>query len=621
VSYHLLVRRLAWCFLLLILAANERAFAQAPVSYVISIPEPQHHWMQVEAVFPDLPRTPAQLIISRSSPGRYAVHEFVKNVYDVQIDDGNGGQLAVQRPSANQWDVANHSGNVRVRYRVFGDAIDGTYLGIDMSHAHINIPPVLMWARGLEGRPARITFQPPAGTSWKVATQLHASDDPQTFTAPNLSYLVDSPVELSSFATRTFTLDQSFRIALHHDGNDRDADRFAEDVQRIVREERAVFGELPAYENGYTFIVDMLPYVAYDGMEHRNSTIITFPGALRVPDQRVGALSTVAHEFFHSWNVERIRPKSLEPFNLEDTNTTGELWFAEGFTNYYEALIMARTGFGGAADFASNIGGIIDTVVNSPARKHRSAEDMSRMATVVDGAASRDRNNWDNTYISYYTWGAAIAVGLDLSLRERSQNGVTLDDFMRAMWRRHGQPAAAAEGTVAHPYTAQDLKDRLSEVAGDPDFAARFFERFVQGREVVDYQRLLARAGFVLRKRSEGRAWIGPLALRAARGTAVVVEPTLEDTPVYDAGLDRDDEILSVDGENPVSAERIEEILRRHKPGDTLRVVVRRRGVSEPIAIDVEEDPSLELIAADTASLTAEQRRFRDAWLAAKASP
>ena len=129
---------------------------------------------------------------------------------------------------------------------------------------------------------------------------------------------------------------ETFRVALHHDGTDRDADRLAQDVEHIVREEAAVFGELPAYEGGtYTFLADYLPSAAWDGMEHRNSTFMTSPAALRVPDERAGILASVSHEFFHSWNVERIRPRSLEPFNLEDANMSGELWLAEGFTNYY----------------------------------------------------------------------------------------------------------------------------------------------------------------------------------------------------------------------------------------------------------------------------------------------
>lgn len=564
------------------------------------------------------------MLMSRSSPGRYALHEFAKNVYDVQIDDGAGRTLAAERPNPSEWEVAGHSGTVRLRYKVFGNTTDGTYLGIDTSHAHINIPAALMWARGLENRPARITFQLPTGASWNVATQLHPTDDPFTFTAANLYYLIDSPTEIGNLVLRAFTMGQPFRIALHHDGSDREADRFAADLERIVKEERAVFGELPAYENGYTFIVDLVPGVSsWDGMEHRNSSVVTLPGALRVSDQRVATLSTVAHEFFHSWNVERIRPRSLEPFRLDEVNAAAELWFAEGFTSYYESLIMTRAGLFAVADFASTAGIALETVINSPARRYRSAEDMSRLAALWDGAVWTDRTNWDNTFISYYTWGAAIGLGLDLSLRARSENKVSLDDFMRAVWRRHGQPAAPAEGMVAQPYTTRDLNDRLAEVSGDRAFADQFFARYIQGREVEDYQSLLARAGFVLRKRNSGRAWIGPLSLREAHGATIVTEGTLEGTPVYAAGVDRDDEILSVDGESIGSQERLAEIVRRHKPGETIRAVVRRRGSSEQLAIAVEEDPSLELVPAETSgrALSAAERTFRNAWLTSKVAP
>jgi predicted metalloprotease with PDZ domain len=610
-----------------LICAPAAVSAQAPVTYRLSIPEPQHHWMQVEAVFPDLPRGPAHVLMSRSSPGRYSLHEFAKNIYDLQVDDGAGQSLAVEQPGTSQWDVRGHSGVVRVRYKVFGDTTDGTYLGVDTSHAHINIPAALMWVRGLEERPVRVRFEPPPGTSWKVATQLHSTDDPLTFSAANLSYLIDSPAEISNFVLRTFSIGQPFRIALHHDGSGRDADRFAADVERIVKEELAVFGELPAYENanGYTFIVDLLPYAVWDGMEHRNSTVVTSPGPLRVADQRISALGTVAHEFFHSWNAERIRPKSLEPYDLDRENMADELWFAEGFTNYYESLTMMRTGLVNAGDFASTFGVVLDTVLNSPARRYRSVQDMSRLAPLVDGAVWTDRTNWDNSFISYYTWGSAIGLALDLSLRARSEDKVTLDDFMRALWRRHGlQPrAAAVEGSVARPYTVQDLKDCLAEVSGDRAFGDQFFARYIEGREVADYQPLLARAGFVLRKRNEGRGWIGPVAVHVARGQTFVTESTWEGTPAYAAGLDRDDEILSFDGDSIGSAEQLDEIVRRHKPGDKVRTVVRRRGFSEPLTITIEEDPGLEIVPAENGGrvLSPSVRAARDAWLNSKVVP
>ena len=232
--------------------------------------------------------------------------------------------------------------------RVFGDRTDGTYLSVDTSHAHINMPAALMWVRGLEDRPITVRFEPPAGAAWRVATQLFPGADAQTFTAPNLQYLMDSPSEFSAFSLRAFTVADgsrtpTFRLAIHQEGDDAELDSFARDVEKIVREERGVYGELAPYDDGtYTFIADYLPSDNGDGMEHRNSTIITSSSSIRA--NRAGLLATVSHEFFHSWNVERIRPKSLEPFNFDEANMSGELWLAEGFTNYYGPLALQRAG-------------------------------------------------------------------------------------------------------------------------------------------------------------------------------------------------------------------------------------------------------------------------------------
>jgi predicted metalloprotease with PDZ domain len=619
--------RLAARGLIALLALSAPAFAQSPVTYRLSFPEPQHHWMQVDVRFADVPAAPLPLHMSRSSPGHYGIYEFAKNVYDVRIDDGNGRALMVERPSASEWDVAGHSGTVRVQYRVFGNQVDGTFLAVDPTHAHVNIPAALMWAKGLEDRPVRLTLDPPAGSRWKVATQLHATADPYTFTAPNLAYLIDSPLEASNFALRTFQADEragagvkeTFRIALHHNGSDRDADRLAADFERIVREESAVFGELPAYEGGaYTFVADYLPYALRDGMEHRNSTFLTSPGGLRAPDERLDIVSTAAHEFFHSWNVERIRPRSIEPFDLDTANPSDELWLAEGFTSYYEALTLQRTGLASIAQTAETLGLALDTVLRSPARKYRSVVDMSRMAPFVDAVAWLDQTNVDNTYISYYTWGSAIALGLDLSLRERSDGKVTLDDYMRTLWERYGR-APGPEGVVAHPYTMQDLRDRLADVSGDAVFASDFFDRYVEGRDVVDYEALLGRAGMLLRKRFPRRAWIGPLNLSFDRGTARVSTALIEDTPVYAAGLDQDDELVSLDGETIVAPTLVEEILRRHTPGNKLHMTIRRRGVSEELIVTAQDDPTLELVPVETnRPLTQSERTLRDAWFGSK---
>ncbi len=597
------------------------AAAQAPVSYRLSFPEPEHRWMQVHVRFDDLPPGPLELRMSRSSPGRYALHEFGKNVHDVRFADAGGAALSVIRSTLHEWNVIGHTGAVEVTYRIFGDRVDGTYLAVDSTHAHINMPAALMWARGLEDRRVTVRFEPPTGTSWRVGTQLVPGSEPLTYTAPNFQYLMDSPAEFSAFSLRTFTVSNApgapvFRLAVHHAGTDAELDGFAADVARVVGEARYVFGEYPAFEgNTYTFIADYLPWASGDGMEHRNSTVLTSPSSIR--SNRLGLLDTVSHEFFHVWNVERIRPRALEPFNFEEANVSGELWLAEGFTSYYGPLILLRAGLIQASDFVAEMTGLIDAVRMSPARLVHSAEAVSRLAPFVDGAAQVDRTNFDNTYLSYYTWGAAIGLGLDLTLRDRTGGKVTLDDYMRALWEKHGKPGGKAPGYVGNPYTMADLESALTSVAGDAAFADEFFARFIQGREIVDYERLLARAGFVLRPALPGHASAGQLRLQDAQGRARVAAAVPFGSPAYAAGLERDDVIVAVAGWEVTGAADVDRAIRERKPGDTIPIVFERRGQRTSGTLRLVSDPRVEILPVEQAGRqpTADQRRFRDAWL------
>jgi len=609
----------------LVLAVATAAHAQAPVAYRLSFPEREHHMMQVDVTFPDVPPGPLQVHMSRSSPGRYSMHEFAKNVFDVRVSDPAGKPLAVSRPTPNQWEITGHSGTVRMQYRVFGDRVDGTYLGVDKTHAHINMPAALLWARGMERRTMTVRFERPPGTSWNVATQLQLGTDSFSYSAPNLQYLMDSPAEFGPFSLRTFTVTDEnrtpvFRLAVHHTGTDAELDAFARDVQAIVREARQVFREYPLFEtNTYTFIADYLPWANGDGMEHRNSTVLTSSSSLRT--SRSDLLDTISHEFFHAWNVERIRPQSLEPFNLDDVSISGELWLAEGFTNYYGALIKKRSGLATVRAFAQDMGEAIDIVVNSPGRTLRSAVEMSQMAPFVDRTVSNDRTNFANTFISYYTWGQVIGLALDLTLRDRSDGRVTLDDFMRALWDKFGRPGTKTPGHVETPYTIDDLKTTLATVAGDASFANDFFARYIQGREVADYARLAARAGLILRPRATARAWAGPLRTQDTQTGARIFSEVLFGTPAFQAGLERDDIIVSLAGARVTTSGDVDRALTARKPGDSLQVVYDRHGERVTTVIKLAEDPSLELVPAEEAGqvLAEAQRMFRDSWLSSAA--
>ena len=591
--------------------------ADSSVLYKVSFPAPEHRYAQVEVIFPNVTGT-LQARMSRSSPGRYAVHEFAKNVYDVHAFDGRGRELQLSRPNPYQWDVADHDGTVRITYKVYGDHVDGTYLAVDTIHAHMNMPATLMWARRFEDRSARVTFVPPAGLNWQPATQLFTTDDPWTFTAPNLQYLFDSPTELSAHTLRQFTVKNpdgrtfTIRTAVHAEVSAQDLDRYVAGVEKIVNEAAAVFGEFPQYDTGtYTFLADYLPSNDGDGMEHRNSTVVT-------GRSMNFALGTASHEFFHCWNVERIRPQGLEPFNFEEANITDSLWLAEGFTQYYGGLIMARAGLMDPLRAVEGFAQSADAVVNGSGRQFRSAVEMSHMAPFVDAARSVDRTNFQTTFISYYTYGAAVALGLDLSLRDKTDGKVTLDDFMRAMWRAYGRAGGPQPGLVAKPYSVADVRDVLAEVVGDKAFAEEFVKRYITGRDAVDYGRLVQRAGFVLKPRMPGLAWMGDLTFASQDTTIASLVPP--GTPAYDAGLEQDDVINAMDGKAVSTPQQILEVLRAHKPGDRISVAFTARSGPGTATVTLQENPAFtfEPVERTGGSLTAEQRAFRDGWLGSR---
>jgi predicted metalloprotease with PDZ domain len=617
---------------IIILATAAAVSAQAPVEYRLSFQDAVHHVMQVEVTFRDVPAGALQVRMSRSSPGRYAAFEFARNVFDEHISDGKGKALTATRPNPQEWDVTGHNGTVHIRYSVFGDKVDGTFLAVDTTHAHINFPATLLWARGLANRPALVTFVLPTGSGWKIATQLFPTKEPLTFTAPNLQYLMDSPTELSNFSVRAFTVParesggktQTLRVAIHHLGTDAELDAFVADVEKIVREEQAVFGELPDFEPGYyTLLADYLPWDDGDGMEHRNSSVVTSRRTLA--KNRVGMLGNVAHEFFHCWNVKRIRPASLEPFDFNDANISGELWLAEGFTNYYERLIMLRSGLEDPSTSAARMASEIDYVISSPGAKFRSAVEMSRIAPLVDldGGGTAEPTYWENTFVSYYDMGDVIALGLDLMLRARSDSRITLDDFMRAMWRVHGKPEGRAPGLVSKPYTLADVRARLAEVSGDKPFAEDFVRRYIEGTEQINYAPLLLRAGFLLRKKNGGQATLGPIRLDKKGGATLrVVSPTLTGSPAYHAGLDLDDELISVAGVTLASPEDLPRAIAGRKPGEEVELVFNRRGREVHAKARLAEDERLEIVPIETTgvTLTDDQRRFRASWLNSKAA-
>ncbi|RZM17068.1 MAG: M61 family peptidase, partial [Sphingomonas sp.] len=392
--------------------------------------------------------------------------------------------------------------------------------------AHLNMPATFLWAVGQEKRPIRVRFIP-FDPKWKVATQLQPTADRTVFAAPDFQYFMDSPTELSDFDMREWQVGDgptraTIRLAVHHDGTPADLDRFAASAKKVVAQHIAMWGEHPAYDFGtYTFIADYMPQISGDGMEHRNSTIISQPRSFAAAN--FAQIGTLSHEFFHSWNVERIRPAELEPFDFTRANPTPSLWLAEGFTQYYGPLMIRRAGESAVDAYLRGVGSTIDALINGTARSYGGPQEMSLRAPFVDAAKAIDATN-PNIFVSYYTYGAGLALALDLTLRERYPN-ITLDTYMRYLWQTFGK--------TERPYTRADLSRALGVVTKDPAFAAAFFKTSIDASGLPDYAPLLDQAGLKLRPANPTAAWLGNVRFKTTGSEVRIDGAPAPGTPLY----------------------------------------------------------------------------------------
>ncbi|MFD0940170.1 M61 family metallopeptidase [Pedobacter boryungensis] len=594
-----------------LLATSIGVQAQQEISYEVSFPNAIHHEAQISMTIPNVPAGPLTVRMSRSSPGRYATHEFGKNVYNLKAFDANGKSLALNQPAGDVYQIPTHGTSVKITYTLFGNWIDGTYAGFDNTHAHMNMPATFAFPLGMDNRPRIVKFNYAEKQDWKVATQLKPMGK-DTYYAPNLQYFMDSPTEIANYKTASWEVKnpngktQTIHVISHSDDEQKTIDNYAAMVKKMVAEHMAVWGELPTYDYGnYYFLQDVYPANAGDGMEHRNSTSIV-QRTPKIAGYESALLGTFSHEYFHSWNVERLRPKGLEPFNFEHSNITDGLWVAEGFTQYYGNLLLARAGFRAVDNAAQTFNGLVNAVLNSPGAKNFTPIQASRYAVFADAGVAIDQTNKNNIFTSYYTYGAAVALALDLRLR--SDFKLTLDDYMRALWKAYGKTEIA--------YSMSDLEKTLAQLTKNPAFAADFFKNYVHGTAKNDYAKLLLNAGFVLRKANPGKAYTGFGRLEFENGKATL-GATTQGTPAYDAGLDIGDILLTVDGVEVKDQATLTKITEAHQPGDVITITYNYRGEDKTTKLTFAENPALELVSIEKTGgvLTPAMQTFRDNWL------
>ena len=586
-------------FVLLFASCTENQTTNtSTVAYSISFPNAVHHEADVQVTFSDVKPGKFSFRMSRTSPGRYALHEFAKNVYNVKATNGKGEALEITRPDPYQWVVNSTDGIVHVSYTLFANRGGGTYAQVDETHAHLNIPATFMFANSHAENPIEITFDPRKDLDWKIATQLKKETE-NNYSAPNLQYFMDSPTELSNHQLRSFEVDsQKINFVLHHNGTDAELDSYFEKVKAVVLQEKSVFGELPSFDFGeYTFLGCYIPNASGDGMEHRNSTILTSTNSLA----EGGAIGTVSHEFFHAWNVERIRPQSLEPFSFEEANMSGELWFAEGFTSYYTNLILCRAEVITVEEYINGLNGTFNYVWNSPGTKFFNPIEMSYQAPFVDAAKSVDPVNRGNTFISYYSYGSVLGLALDLSLRNHPQE-LNLDDFMKLVWTNYGKEEV--------PYTVENLNQALNEYAGET-FGNDFFQNYIYDSKMPKYNDLLTSAGIDLKRFSKT-----PYFGASVSNGIIDGEPTMKG-PAYNAGLDTGDQIISVNGQTLNEKTTFDSILEKLTFRNKMTLVINRYGNEKIVNVSLGKNPTYYIRTYESigAEISNQMMTFRNAWL------
>jgi len=582
--------------------SNESSSTNGKSTYTISFENAVHHEAEVNVMFTGIPSGEFEFRMSRTSPGRYALHEFMKNVYSVKATDGVGNELKTSRPDPYSWIVNDHDGTVNISYILYANRGDGTYVQVDETHAHLNIPATFMYAPSLANNEIEVTFNIREDLGWKIATQLKHLEG-NTYYAKDLQYFMDSPTEISDHSVLAFNVDdQQINFALHHNGTDAEFIEYFKEVKKTILQQIAIFGELPRYDYGkYIFLGCYIPNATGDGMEHRNSTIVTSTRSL-ANGGLIRNLGTVSHEFFHCWNVERIRPQSLDPFDFEEANMSGELWFAEGFTSYYDDLTITRAGLMTPKDYIAGLVGTFNYVWNSPGRQFFNPIEMSYQAPFVDAARSVDDVNRNNTFISYYSYGSVLGLALDLSLRDENLN---LDDYMKLVWNTYGK--------VEDYYTVKDLHNTLNTYAGE-EFGDNFFNNYIYKSEMPDYEHLLKTVGVNL-TRNNNRVSFGSTIKNQMITANVIIGSS-----AYNAGLEKGDKLIKIDDIALTGTSMLNDLMSQYKPNDTVTVTYERLGKTRTTQLTFQKNPtySIGLFETNGIELSEEVKANRDTWLGAK---
>lgn len=580
--------------------------AQEKIAFKVSFTEPQAHYADIEMEISGLKADQIDLKMPVWTPGSYLIREFAKNVESFKAVGSTGNNLNFSKVDKNTWRInTSKNGVIKVSYRVYSFEISVRTSFVDESHAFLSPTGLFLYPAGKLQLPSTVTIIPHKGWT-KISTGLEkVPSKVNTYFAADFDILYDSPIEVGNQDIFEFNAAGVVHEVAMYGGGNYDKEVLKRDMAKIVHEQTKVFGVNP--NKRYVFIVHNFNSGG-GGLEHLNSTVLgasrnaysTEAGLLRF-------LALVSHEYFHLWNVKRLRPIALGPFNYDAENYTTNLWIAEGFTAYYQDIFTKRAGLQTPEKYLAGLAASISALENEPGNKIQSASESSFDAWIKQ---YRPNENSRNSTVSYYSKGSVLALIMDLEIIHSTNGKAGLDEVMKAMYDEYYVKQKRG-------YTDAEFKAMAEKIAGHS--LNEIYDNYVNGLKTIDYNKYLNYAGYSIKNDAEqlNEAYLG--IATALREGKMMISQVARGSGAWNAGLNVNDEIVSIDNyvikkTSSGSVEMLKHIAGQ-RVGDKVKVSVIRDGLEKIIEVPLGRNPSAKYSISSIEVPSASQMNVRKRWL------
>lgn len=508
------------------------------VHHKLSMPNPETHYFHVELVANDFKQEKILIALPTWAPGSYLIREFSKSINQVRAKNQNGVDLPIKKVAKNRWEITKEAGdNVTINYEVYAFELTVRTSFLDLTHGYLNGSNIFMYVEGFKDLAGKLTVIPYEGFE-KVSTALPQLDEgvvndsrQAVFSFKNYDHLADCPIEIGNHEEFEFVAAGiPHRVAMYGTGN-YDVEKLKVDMAKIVEASTAIFGQNP--NENYLFIIHNTN-VGSGGLEHMNSTTLNVNRWTYEGDAYLRFLSLVAHEYFHLWLVKRLRPIVLGPFDYNQENYTDLLWVMEGFTSYYDELILRRAGFYSEQEYLNKLQGTMNFVENRPGNNVQPVAHSSYDAWIK---AYRPNENSANTTISYYSKGHLICAVFDAMIIEAHKGKKCMDDFLKVLYEKYYE-------NLNRGFTEEEFLKEISDFVGKD--LTSFFQDHIYGTKIIDYVSYFEPIGVTVDKSVVSLPSFG---IRSSMNQGrLIVNAVVAGSAAEKAGVSPNDEIIAFNG-------------------------------------------------------------------------